>query len=116
MASVPATALPRPSLVNELDGTVVAQPEPNSRPFVGRVPDAGVRPTQWLLQFQGSHGAVGDVLRLHYQQHRLAVFDWTPPGASTPIKVRYAQPLSIAWGNVARCSAQVVLETALAHE
>lgn len=80
-----------------------------------RQTDPSNRPRRWNLSYDSCNGAVADAIRQHFQQHRLADFTWSPPGASSPVRVMHREPPSIDWDSSTTATVRVYLEELLAY-
>lgn len=79
-----------------------------------RAVDPANRLRRWNLTYEAANGAVADAIRKHFQQHGLADFAWTPPGASSPVRVMHREPPSIDWDSSTTATVRVYLEELLA--
>jgi hypothetical protein len=79
-----------------------------------RAVDQVNRPRRWSLTYEAANGAVAAAIRSHFQQHSLADFAWTPPGASSPLRVMHREPPSIDWDSSTTATVRVYLEELLA--
>lgn len=116
MGSIAANALPRPGMVTPRGGPVRLQSRDGHLLFT-HTPDPDLVPRSWLFEWFAPHGAVGDAIRSHYDQHGQAVFTVTIPRTGEVVHVRWLSPPSIQWASaVSIASIAVELEEALAHE
>lgn len=116
MTSTHANALPNAATVDVRDGTRRA------RSTFGRLrfhstPDASRNPREWTLTWTDAHGAVGDAVRRHFEDHSYAVFTWVVPRTAEQVYVRWLVPPAIQWGSTSSVDAMSgVLEESMVHE
>ncbi|MFN3242068.1 MAG: hypothetical protein ACE37K_11195 [Planctomycetota bacterium] len=112
--SIPATGLPPPSAVAE-------RPDPgfetsDSGPLVfGQTVDAELCARELLLTWSDKRREVADAIWRHYLEHGVGAFDWTPPGESQAIKVRWLTPPQFSYSSPTTASVSGELEVLLAH-
>lgn len=117
VGQIPERALPPPVTWEPVDLQEMRQSSRESGFVFSHLPDPDLEPTGYVLNYSNLGGEAGNALRAHYRDFALKVWDWLPPGATDPVKVRYAEPTSIAWNNnMQNVGARVVLEKVLAHE
>lgn len=81
-----------------------------------RRPDPALQPMVWELSYRRPYGAVADAIRRHWQEWGHRDFDWTPPGATDPVRVEYAEPPSITWDHAVAIDATIRLRQVTAYE
>jgi hypothetical protein len=114
MSSVASSALPPPAFVSVRSAAVRLRSATGSI-LMHHVPDAEVLPRTFVLTWVAAHGAVADVIRRHYDDHRHATFTLELAGYGE-VWVQWAAAPSIDWSSAASANATAELDEVLAHE
>lgn len=81
------------------------------------VPDPAQAPRRIRYEYRDPHGAIGDVMRRHYDEHALKTFSLTLPRTEEIVTVRWLGPPSLSWSSASSvASIAAEFEEVLAHE